>query len=69
MIARRRAPYIALGTLLCALAARSYPIFDNDAGALDYHLDDRLGDVNNLLTSLLVPLLAGFLTWEIGKLR
>ncbi|WP_428120693.1 DUF7224 domain-containing protein [Candidatus Poriferisodalis sp.] len=36
---------------------------------MDYYLDDRLGDANNLLTSLLVPILAGFFTWEIGKLR
>lgn len=66
---RRHFPRIALGAVLCVLAARTHSVFDGDAGALDYYLDDRLGDVNNLLTSLLVPILAGFLTWEIGKLR
>ncbi len=66
---RRHAPHIVLGILLCVLAARSHSIFDGDAGALDYYVDDRLSDVNNLLNSLLVPLLAGFLAWEIGKLR
>lgn len=66
---RRRTSLIVLGVVLCALAARSHSIFDGDSGALDYYLDDRLGDANNLLTSLLVPLLAGYLTWEIGKLR
>ncbi|WP_419921978.1 DUF7224 domain-containing protein [Candidatus Poriferisodalis sp.] len=66
---RRHGPHIGLGLLLCALAARSHTVFDGDTGALDYYLDDRLGDVNNLLTSLLAPILAGFLTWEIGKLR
>lgn len=66
---RRRTSLIVLGVVLCVLAARSHSIFDGDSGALDYYLDDRLGDANNLLTSLLVPLLAGYLTWEIGKLR
>ncbi|MCY4517366.1 MAG: hypothetical protein OXB99_09025 [Acidimicrobiaceae bacterium] len=51
------------------MAAQSHTIFDADSGALDYYLDDRLGDTNNLLTSLLMPILAGFLTWEIGKLK
>ncbi|MYA24914.1 MAG: cytochrome d ubiquinol oxidase subunit II [Acidimicrobiales bacterium] len=66
---RRHLPHVGLGLFLCVLAARAHSIFDGDSGALDYYLDDRLGDVNNLLTSLLVPILAGFLTWEIGKLR
>ncbi|MCY3894129.1 MAG: hypothetical protein OXF65_12645 [Acidimicrobiaceae bacterium] len=51
------------------MATQAHSIFDGDAGALDYYLDDRLGDINNLLTSLMAPILAGFLTWEIGKLR
>ncbi len=66
---RRYAPHAGLAVLLCALAVRSHAIVDGDGGALDYYFDDRIGDVNNLLTSLLVPVLAGFLTWEIGKLR
>lgn len=66
---RRFAPHVSIGLLLCLLAAQSHAIFDGDGGALDYYIDDRLGDVNNLLTSLMVPILAGFLTWEIGKLR
>ena len=51
------------------LSSLSGHIFDGDAGGLDYYIDDRIGDLGNMMIALLTPVLVGFVTWEVGKLR
>ncbi len=66
---RRHLVHILVGFAATLLAWLAGDIFDGDSGGLDYYSDDRIGDVNNLLISLLVPIFAGLLAWEIGRLR
>ena len=59
---------LVIGIVAMILAVVFGSVFDGDTGGLDYYADDRIGDTNNLLVSLLVPIFAGLLTWDVGIL-